>query len=308
MLSRVAESLYWMARYIERAENTARIISVNTMLLLDLPADLRRGWKPVIEILGCMDNYLELHDDFDERTVLKYLVSEQGSKNSIVFAVAAARENARTIRDIIPREVWEVVNNMYHTTRSNAASGYSRSGRYEYLTNLKRNAQAITGLFAGCMMHDQGYDFMRMGRNLERGEMTTRIIDVHSAEHTAGLEQLKPFENIQWVSVLRSLTAYQMYRRTIQDRVSRADVLRFLLTDEAFPRSYHHTLLEVRACLKHLPRHRAVLTELDDITEQLLKADIDKLEQDRLQTFIDDLQLGSAKIHERIGETYFLNQ
>ena len=305
MLSRVAENIYWMARYIERAENTARLIMVNTNLLLDLPKSVQPGWQPIIEILGCETHYLESHEDFEERLVLKYLISNQDSTSSILYSLRQARENARTIRDIIPREAWEQINNLYHAARSTAPSGYSKKGRFEYLQRIVLGAQTITGLLAGTMLHDMGYEFLKMGRNLERAEMTTRIIDVRSASLLPELELLKPFENIQWVSLLKSLTGYQMYRRSVQSRVNRPEVLKFLLKNKQFPRSFYHSLLEVKFCLKRLPRNTEPIDRLNEVGKHVLRADQAILKQEELHQFIDELQLGLGQLSGIIMTTYF---
>ena len=305
MLSRVAENIYWMARYIERAENTARLIMVNTNLLLDLPKGVQLGWQPIIEILGAEEYYLKQNKDFDERTVLKFLIADPNSPNSILNALRFARENARTIRDIIPREAWERINDLYFVAKSTAQSGYSKKGRFDYVQKIILGAQTITGLLAGTMLHDMGYDFLKMGRNLERADMTTRIIDVRSADLLPEHEALTPFENIQWMSVLKSLTGYQMYRRKMQERVNRPDVLKFLLKDKTFPRSFFHALLEVKFCLQNLPRNEEAVNLLNDVGKKVLRADQAILKQDELHKFIDELQLGLADLHQMISKTYF---
>jgi uncharacterized alpha-E superfamily protein len=306
MLSRVAQNIFWMARYIERAENTARLIMVNTNLLLDLPKGVQPGWKPIIDILGGEEHYLSQHDNFDERSALKFLLADIKSQNSILFALQQARENARTIRDIIPREAWEQINDLFHYAKTNAQSGYSKKGRYDYLKQITLGSQTITGLLAGTMLHDMGYDFLKMGRNLERADMTTRIIDVRSADLLPEHESLTPFENIQWMSVLKSLTGYQMYRRTVQERVSRPYVLKFLLKEKSFPRSFFHALLEVKSCLQKLPRNKALITELNELGKLVLRVDQAILEQDELHLFIDELQLGLAGLNQVIARNYFL--
>lgn len=306
MLSRVAQNIFWMARYIERAENTARLIMVNTNLLLDLPKGVQPGWKPIIEILGCEEYYLTQHDNFEERAALKFLLADIKSHNSILFALQQARENARTIRDIIPREAWEQINDLFHSAKTNAQSGYSKKGRYDYLKHIILGAQTITGLLAGTMLHDMGYDFLKMGRNLERADMTTRIIDVRSADLLPEHESLTPFENIQWMSVLKSLTGYQMYRRTVQERVSRPYVLKFLLKEKTFPRSFFHALLEVKSCFQKLPRNKALISQLNELGKLVLRVDQAILEQDELHLFIDELQLGLAGLNQVIAKNYFL--
>ena len=305
MLSRVAENTYWMARYIERAENTARLIMVNTNLLLDLPKTGQLGWQPIVNILGVEEQYLDTHEDYDEREVLKFLISAPDNSNAILNSLRMARENARTIRDIIPREAWECINDLYHNARSTAQSGYYRKGRFDYLQRIILGAQTITGLLAGTMLHDMGYDFLKMGRNLERADMTTRIIDVRSADLLPAHEEMTPFENIQWMSVLKSLTAYHMYRRTVQERVSRPFVLKFLLKSKQFPRSFYHALLEVKSCLGNLKRNEEAINTLNEIGKKVLRADQAILKQDELHQFIDELQLGLADLNSVISNTYF---
>ena len=306
MLSRVAENIFWMARYIERAENTARLIMVNTNLLLDLPKGIQLGWYPIIEILGCQENYRDLNEDFEERSVLKYLIADIHSTNSILYSLNQARENARTIRDIIPRESWEMINDLYFLAKTNAHSGYSKKGRYHYLKEIIQGAQTITGLLAGTMIHDMGYDFLKMGRNLERADMTTRIIDVRSADLLPEHEALTPFENIQWMSVLKSLTGYQAYRRALQVRVNRPDVLKFLLKQKKFPRSFYHALLEVKSCLKNLPRNEELIKQVNELGKTVLRVDQAILKQDELHQFIDELQLSLGRLHKGIAHHYFL--
>jgi len=305
MLSRVAENLYWMARYIERAENTARLIMVNTNLLLDLPKSTQLGWEPIIDILGSREQYLEQNSDYDERTVLKFIIASPDCPTSILYSLRQARENARTIRDIIPREAWERINDTYQIARTMAPSGYSKKGRYAYLQNIILGAQTMTGLFAGTLLHDMGYDFLKMGRNLERADMTTRIIDVRSADLITKHESLPPFETIQWVSVLKSLTGYQMYRRSVQERVTRTDVLKFLLKNKQFPRSFYHALLEVKYCLRRLSRHEEAIGVLTEVGKKVLRADQAILKQDELHQFIDELQLGLGELHNVIYSTWF---
>lgn len=306
MLSRVAENIYWMARYIERAENTARLITVNTNLLLDLPKDVRPGWEPLIHITGSDELYHTLYEGADERSVIRFLIGDLNNPSSILSSVGLARENARTIRDIIPREAWEQVNQLHLAVKGQLQAGLSERRRYDYLKTVILGAQQITGLLAGTMIHDAGYDFLRMGRNLERADMTTRIIDVRSADllsHHGG--ELPPFEHVQWMSVLKSLTAYQMYRRHTQVAVRRGQVLQFLLQNRQFPRACYHCLGEVESCLHNLPRSDLLLRAVARLQRVVSEADIHLLDQERLHGFIDDLQLGLAELHGQIATTYF---
>jgi len=307
MLSRVAENIYWMARYLERAENSARLISVNTNLLLDLPRRVVPGWAPLIEITGSREIFAEHYAEPDERSVVKFLVGDAANPGSILNSLGSARENARTVRDFIPREAWEQVNELYLYGKNNQASGISRRRRYEYLRGIILGVQQITGLLAGTMTHDEGYGLLRMGRNLERADMTIRIIDVRSENLLPGKsEELSPFENIQWVGVLKSLSAYQMYRRAMQARVRRPDVLRFLFKERLFPRAVHYTISEVEYCLKHLPRREVPLGSVSKLQELVTASRSEELDQSELHKFIDTLEIGLIELNRDISDTYFL--
>jgi len=306
MLSRVAERIYWMARYIERAENTARIVKVNTYLLLDLPRKARFGWDTLVQIMGGMESFNAHYKEATERNVVRFMVSDDRNPGSIFSSLQQARENARTIRDIIPREAWERVNELYLMAKNQVQAGLSQHRRQDFLDAIIGGAQQITGMLAGTMTHDQGYSFLRMGRNLERADMTTRIIDVRSKNLLPGQDGvLSPFDNIQWVSVLKSLTAYQMYRREMQGQVRRGAVLDFLFKSRGFPRAFYHTLAEVEACLKELPRNDEPLKSVLHLEDLILRADPNQLSADELHEFIDVLQLELYELHGVITQTYF---
>jgi uncharacterized alpha-E superfamily protein len=306
MLSRVAENIYWMARYVERAENTARIVTVNANLLLDLPKGIAPGWRPLVDITGSNPLFEEHYKDYSERNVVRFLLADERNSGSILAALMAARENCRTIRDFVPREVWELLNEIYLFARADLPKGMTKGGRHAYLKRVIQGAQNINGLLSGTMLHDQGYDFLHLGRFLERADMTTRIIDVRSANLLPEeATELRPFETIQWVSVLKSMTAYQAYRRSEQIRVLRGPVLRFLFQNEAFPRSVVHCIEALRISLSKLPRNDSALRVAGRLKRNLEGTEPRRLNQQQLHAFIDDLQVGIGDLHEELARTWF---
>jgi uncharacterized alpha-E superfamily protein len=306
MLSRVAERIYWMARYVERAENTARMINVNTNLLLDLPRRVTLGWQPLIDITGIKKLYDENYQEVNERNVVKFLIADTRNFGSLINALNAARENGRTIRDVIPREAWEKVNDLYLYTKTQLPQALSRRNRYDFLGHIIGSTQGITGLLAGTMTHNYGYDFLRIGRNLERADMTSRIIDVRSANLLPEeSEDLPPYETIQWMSVLQSLSAYQNYRQQVQTRVQRSEVLKYLLQDIHFPRAFNHCIHEVHGSLKNLPRHMVPIRHLNHIIRSVETAEFDNISRKALHRYIDNLQLELGGLHDSISRTYF---
>lgn len=306
MLSRVAENIYWVGRYVERAENTARLTNTTTNLLLDLPRGIALGWAPLVNIMGVSQEFYQNFEAPSERNVLRFLICDERNSSSITRSLAGARENARTLRDVLPREAWEQINDSYLYVQSQAAGGLGRRSRFDLMRNVILRCQTIVGLLGGTMSHDEAYQFSRLGRNLERADMTTRIVDVSSADLLPKqADDLKPYANIRWMTVLKSLTAYQMYRQHVQVRVKGPDVLRFLLQDRFLPRAVVHCLGNAATCLQGLPNNDATLRTLGRVRRRVDDADVYTLATTGLHEFIDDLQLGLNDIHVAIAQTYF---
>ncbi len=303
MLSRVAGNIYWMARYLERTEDLARLVNVNANLALDLPRGVSPIWGQLIAITGADESY---QGDYEERSVLRFLITNSSSPTSILSSLSYARENARTIRDVIPREVWETINTTYHYARENTSMALSKRGRYPFLQEIISQCQVITGILAGTMNHDVGYTFLKIGRNLERADMTSRIIDTRSANLLPEeVSQTTTFDNLQWMSVLKSLTGYQMYRREMQVRIRRQDVLQFLIYSKEFPRAIAHCVNTVENSVGGVPNSGPILESIADLREHLTNVDVEKLKAGRLQAFIDEIQVGFASIHDALYRTYF---
>jgi len=308
MLSRVAETIYWIGRFQERAENTARLIKVNTNLTLDLPSNILPHWDPLIVIMGNVDLYNERHPEWTERRIVNFLISDESNPSSILSSLAYARENARTIRDILPREGWEVINSTYNNAVEKKSESYSRSGRQNYLDDIMRDLQLITGLLAGTMNHDMAYDFLNLGRKIERGDMTTRIIDVRSDFSVPeDMPELRPFEDMLWMSILKSLSGYQMYRQSMQVRINRYDVLKFLFCDHLFPRSVAYCIHNIEDNLSRLPLPRKYkcgkhIEKLHDLLDVPIGKEMDNTS---LHDYIDTLQLLFANLHQNISQSYF---
>jgi len=314
MLSRVAERIYWLGRYLERTENTARLLTVYSNLLLDLPRGAKVGWHTLVEITGSQDEFSKTYQNTDERSVNRFLLSDQNNSSSIISSLGLARENARTTREIIPTEAWEQINKLYLFTRESMGKATARGPRHQLLQDIIAHCQQIAGLLAGAMSHNSGYNFLRIARSLERADMTTRIVDVGSITLLPSLTQTgaaadqstRPFANMIWMSVLHSLSAYQMYRQHVLDRVNAEDVVTFLLQDLQFPRAVRHSLSKLESCLKYLPNNDAALEQVSQAVSLINDANIAELLDSGLLEYIDELQVEFANIHARITETWFL--
>ncbi len=308
MLSRVAENLYWMARYIERAEDTARLINVSSHLMLDMPYRQQLGWAAMVDITGGAEMFETLYDEPNDRNVVQFLCADRRYSGSILSALAQARENLRTTRDVVPREVWEEINQLYMTASAHADAGLGPGRRERFLKLVIRGCQALIGLIEGTLSYGGSRTFMMLGRQLERADMITRIIDVRSANLLQrDSDEIRPFEHLQWMSVLKSLTAYQMYRQHVRCRVRATDVLRFLVQDSQFPRSVSRSLKDSIRALRSLPRHERALATATLVLADVAEADVRALVRspEALHDFIDVLQQGFAELHTAIARTYF---
>ena len=307
MLSRVAERMYWLGRYVERIENTARLINVNTNLVLDLPK-VKYIWGSLISITGYEEQFFERFTVQDEKNVIKFLLADENC--SIMACVKMARENARTTREILPNEAWEKINTLYFMMEQNISSVGKREGRHRLLQNIAEKCQELRGYLAGAMSLDEGYNFMTIGAELERADMTTRILDVGCLNLlNPEYSEIREQETILWMSVLQSLTALQMYRQHVDDRINGEDVADFLLRDEKFPRAVAQCLADVHMSFTLLPNHEEPLRSVTRAQRDVSSAEVATiLAEGGLHDFIDDIQADLGEIHQQLAATWFKPQ
>jgi uncharacterized alpha-E superfamily protein len=305
MLSRVAERVYWMGRYLERAESTARLVNAYTTQVMDLPRGVEPGWKHLVDITGANQLFDERYARYDERSTITFLVADADHAGSIMNSLAMARENVRTTRDVLPTGAWEDATEFYLYARANAEQAVGRKHRFAFLKSVIFRCQQIAGLLAGTMSHDTAYEFARVGRNLERADMTTRILDSAVFILMPRKDAPGEYDSILWVNVLKSLGADQMYRRHVRNRVVADDVVRFLLKDEQFPRAVCQALADSAASLGTLPRNAAALRSLGRVHARVAAADIRSMSLDGLHRLIDEVQSDLGDVHEQIRATWF---
>jgi len=307
MLSRVADNLYWFGRYLQRAENTARIVNVHGHLIFDLPRQVEFGWLPLVQILGAEEEYRERYPDVSEANIMRFLLLDEQNSGSILSSLHHAREILRTIRECMPREIWERLNDLHYLlVEKGEKSLTSRSKRQDFLTQMIDGALLIYGMLTANMSQDVGFQFLRLGTNLEQADMTTRIIDVRSSSLIKSASgDLAPFQNIQWMGVLRSLMGYQMFRRHIRGRVNGPNVLRFLLQNREFPRSVTYCLNMIATTLPKLPPDRRPQRSVERLRALVMDANIDRLMEGGLSEVMDEIQVGIAQVHEAVSTAYF---
>jgi uncharacterized alpha-E superfamily protein len=238
LLSRVANAVYWMGRYIERAENVARFIAVNQNLMLDLPRGYGDQWQPIIDTTGDRALFLEHYGSATEENVVRFLAFDPEYPNSVYSCILAARENARSVRETISSEMWEQINSLYLLI-----TGESRKPVPEVLPEFCHRVRMACHLFHGIthvtLSHGEAWHFIRLGTTLERADKTTRILDVKYFILLPSVSDVgTPYDDIQWAAVLKSVSGLEMYRKRYE-RIAPDRIVEFLLLDREFPRAVH---------------------------------------------------------------------
>ena len=237
MLSRVANSVYWIGRYLERAENIARFIDVNLQMSLDAPITFSEQWQPVVTITGDLGPFMERYKVADRQNVIRFLASDPDNPNSILSCITKARQNARSVREIISSEIWEQVIRFYLLVSNRSAAQRALSFSHEFFSDVKLMSQTVAGVADHTMSHGQPWHFLQLGRLLERADNTTRLLDVKYFLLLPSPDQVGgPVDEMEWSMLLRSATAFEMYRKRY-GRISPDRVIEFLLLDKEFPRA-----------------------------------------------------------------------
>lgn len=308
MLSRVAYSLYWLSRYIERAENITRLLEVHLQLLLDFQSieddSLKDHWSSIVASSGSEELFHELYPATTNETVTAFFAFDRRNPSSILACVYAARENARMIRDQISIEMWETINELYLYLKSRSTAEVWAHGPQEFFEQIKRHSHLFRGLIDSTYPRNEGWEFVQFGTFIERAEMTTRILDVKyhillpSATDVGGA-----VDTAQWQAVLRSASALEAYRRFYVREILAWKVAEFLLFSESFPRSLHYCVVQVDDLLRRIlgetgPRVRSEAAR----TCRRLLGDLQSTQiADVLQQGLHEYLEGIQESIERIG-------
>lgn len=306
MLSRVAERIYWLARYLDRIENTARLVSVYDNLLFDLPRGNSISWYNLIVINGGTEQFQERYKVKSERNVVKFLLADDDNFASLMSSIKMLRENVRTSRDVIPSETWELINELYIYVRDNITQGVNRTKRHQFLTAVIESCQKITGLLVGTMSRDAGWHFMILGCNIERADMTTRMLDAGT------FLAMEPFEDasvnltqVIWSKVLRSQSAYLTYRRSVRRAIRPANVVNYLLNDTEFPRTFKYCIEQIDQAASRLPRSESVQAVVKEIQELKYVIESSQDLTDDFRSYLNELQIDLMKLNSAIVENWF---
>jgi len=311
MLSRTADCVYWMSRYMERAENVARFIDVNYELLVDPPPGFAEQWEPLVSVSGDKNFFYSRYAEPSRENVIRFLTFDEKYPNSIVACLRAARENARSVRETISSEMWEQVNRAHLMVNRVFGEGGNLDSPWHFFREIKQACHLFEGITAATMSHGEAYHFIRMGRMLERADKTTRLLDVKYFLLLPSLGDVgTAFDDTQWAAVLRSVSAFEMYRKRY-GKITPTEIVEFLLLDREFPRSVHFCAM---AALESLHRitgsspgtfSNNAERRLGQLAAELDYTAAQELVDSGLHEYLDNMQSRLNEIGNTIFDTFF---
>lgn len=319
MLSRVAESLFWMSRYVERAENTARFLEVNFNLLLDLnritTVENHDCWTALVLVTGERERFDDLYGEHDAESVTDYLVFNRRNPNSILSCIGMARENARSVIESISSEMWEQVNNLYHYLRSVTPQGV-QNDPFSFYREIKNASHLFQGITDSTFPRSEGWEFMQLAKYLERADNTARLIDVkyHMLETSRqghGEVVGGSVDIIEWMAVLKSCSALEAFRKVYLARIKPQSIMEFLILDRTFPRSIHFSVGAAKESLRRLSGESAGRSlggadrRIGRMEAELSYTTMDDISSKGLHRYLEELERGIMEVGEQTHQTYF---
>jgi uncharacterized alpha-E superfamily protein len=329
MLSRVADALYWMSRYVERAEDITRILTVNFHSLLDAPVEIAESaWQPIIAITGDEERFRQCYQEYNARNVCEFLLWNPSNPNAVTTCITLARENARSVREQISSEMWENLNRLYFLVRDLDREEAGRSGPYEFFDQIRYGSWAFQGITAETMTHGDGYEFIQLGKMMERADKTIRTLDVKYA----AVNQLAegPEASLQLIILLRSCSAFEAFRKTGASQLQSWRVAQFLLLDQEFPRAVGFCLNRALRSINSISGNPATGSsmagnamgesmrqsyqlnnpqrQIGRICADLEYLNIEEILNQRMHPFLDRLLLRINQVGDEITRTFFNTQ
>lgn len=309
MLSRVADNLYWMARYLERAEHTARLVGVQLGLMLESAAEHDgRRWPLIVQSLGIT---ARPPSESDPAKLLNWLTFDPSSRSSIVTAVSTARENARQVREMISSEMWEQVNRLFHEVRSFSRGAATDRDPQDFLQDTINGCLLFHGISSSTMNHGEGWQFIRLGRFIERAGLVSTLLDVHFREFLPSPEAgIDPADHLEWIGLLKSCTAFEAYCKVYTADLRADRIADFLLLNREFPHSVRFAVDAIQMALHGLPEGASEfgsgrLARLAGRLQASLNfSQMDEIMASGLSPALADIQRQCTQIHHILHQVY----
>lgn len=303
MLSRSAKHLYWLSRYVERTENIARMIDVNLELILDFPDDHSLNWKPLIDTLDINDLFENKYKNYNETNVLNFLFEDKKNLSSLRNCLVMSKYNIETIKDDLPKSANISLNHLYEHIIDNKISKVHKRKKLQYITNIVSMTQNFFGSINDNLSRGYEFEFIRLGRFVERTDMISRIIDCLCVSKSS--KQTHDFSTMEWISMLTTLSAQDAFRKKAKGEANRGEVITFLLKNDSFPRSVFRSLITIELCLQNLPRNKKLLQMINRLISSSERSKLYNFDDKRLHLYLDNLQKNVSSIDSKIHKTYF---
>jgi len=312
MLSRVANSIYWINRYIERVENYARLIQVNQNMILDLPTGIVGQWQPLIMTTGDNDLFVKEYGDiYSRKNVINFLAADLNNQNSILSSITTARENARSVREIISNEMWMQINEMYLSIKDAMSHEYWTDINLEdFLLEIIKGCHTFWGTMEATFTHSEGWYFGFLGKCLERADKTARILDMKFYYLLPSPKYIgTPLDMLQWSSMLRSAGAFEMYKQKYS-ALNISNVIEFLVLNRQFPRSVHYCMVKAETTVHKINGSEsftfATTSEklLGRLRSKLDFTEIDDILKSGLHEYLIGIEKKLARIDKAIGKSF----
>lgn len=312
MLSRVANSLFWFGRYTERAENYARFIDVNFNLSIDLPSEIKEQWQPLITTTGDEELFNSLFKGKSTReNSIYFLAFDKRNPNAIISTVEAARENLRIVRDTVPREMWEVVNDLhFYVQQAFKKKTWKLEDPKDCFKHIKSRLQLLNGIAFDTMPRTQVWYFVKMGQFLERADKTSRVLDVKYHTLLPSVDEVgTPLDFLHWVALLKSVSGFNAYRKTY-GKISPTSIVEYLVLNRHFPRSILFCLMGAENCLHEISEAKMGYSNpaekaIGNLRSDLEFADVNEVVKLGLHEYLDRLQIRLNEILSAVHEQYF---
>lgn len=303
MLSRSAKHLYWLSRYVERTENIARMIDVNLELILDFPDDHSLNWKPLIDTLDINDLFESKYKNYNETNVLNFLFEDKKNLSSLKNCLVMSKYNIETIKDDLPKSANISLNHLYEHIIDNKISKVHKRKKLQYITNIVSMTQNFFGSINDNLSRGYEFEFIRLGRFVERTDMISRIIDCLCVSKSS--KQTHDFSTMEWISMLTTLSAQDAFRKEAKGEANRGEVITFLLKNDSFPRSVFRSLITIELCLQNLPRNKKLLQMISRLISSSERSKLYNFDDKRLHLYLDNLQKNVSSIDSKIHNIYF---
>jgi uncharacterized alpha-E superfamily protein len=312
LLSRVAESVYWMSRYLERVENTVRLMDVNWHLMLDLPNVQTNEWESLLHVSGDYDLFKESHKEVNARNVMQFMTFDVTNPNSMLACLTASRENARSVRDVVTADLWEILNGLYLMVKAydSDAKGFYQNP-FEFYRDIQSGILSFYGVASSTMFRGQNWSFFRLGNLLERADKTTRILDVRYFLLLPSLQEVgTALDDLQWSALLRSVSSMETFAKKYGP-IDAKNIIEYLLLDVQNPRSVRYCMKEADASLRDINNTPMGMYSNDaerksgQLESYLSYLTVDEIVRTGLHESLDDLQIRMNHLHESVSERYF---